>query len=116
MESTHRSSPLLRGDHLLAKVTTLILLDRDGHTVLPVDEDRFVEESASLIEILVMVARKDEARKAAGSLRKFVEGEDIAVRLDNALDAAMKKKPPQKSPEAGAENNAKNHSQPESKR
>ena len=63
-----------------------------------------------------MVARKDAARKAAGSLRKFVEGEDIAVRLDNALDAAMKKKPPQKSPEAGAENNAKNHSQPESKR
>ena len=102
MGSTHRSSPLLRGDHLLAKVATLTLLDRDGHTVLPVDEDRrrkgrrLIDTNSS--SFAVMVARKDAARKAAGSLRKFVEGEDIAVRLDNALDAAMKKKPPQKSP------------------
>ena len=95
---------------------SMSLVPRFGEAYLSVTENRFVEKSASLIEILVMVARKDEARKAAGSLRKFVEGEDIAVRLDNALDAAMKKKPPQKSPEAGAENNAKNHSQPESKR
>ena len=67
-------------------------------SILYVTENAFVQQSATLVEILSNIDRKAEATTAADSLKKYVEGKEVSVRLEKAIDAAMQKKPPLPTP------------------
>ena len=69
-------------------------------------EERFVAEAATLIEILANTDRMDELKVAADSFKNYVEGKEVSVQLERAIDAAMQKKPPLENPEVLGKNDS----------
>jgi hypothetical protein len=63
-----------------------------GESHLDYVKTKFVEDSATLIEILVQNDRQAEAQETAIKLKRFAEGKDISAHLENALTAALKAK------------------------
>lgn len=67
----------------------LELSGRFDNSFLEYAENKFVNDSATLVAILILNDRKEEATTAAKALKAFAKNEDIQNRLDKELAAAM---------------------------